>query len=297
MGGWHIESFIDHIRLERRYSEKTCVAYENDLLSFTHFLQNDFELSDLASITNQQVRTWIFFLSKAGMTASTIHRKASTVKSYYKYLIRNNIVKTSPLTGISLPKKAKMLPVFIDESKMKDMYEAHAQKDAGTFEALLEKLVIELLYQTGMRRAELVGLKQNNIDLHNLQMKVLGKRNKERIIPFGDGLKDLLNKYIALKAQQNFNDDYLLCTNTGTRVYDKWVYNLVRKELSGITTLKKKSPHVLRHSFATHLLDNGAEINTVKELLGHAGLAATQIYTHNTIEKLKRTYKKAHPRA
>lgn len=297
MGGWNIEGFIEHIRLEKRYSKNTCVSYQTDLLEFTKFLLTDFEITNPAEVKSAQIRTWVFTLSKQNLAATSIHRKISSVKSYYKYLLKNNIVQKTPLTGVSLPKKAKMLPVFIDESKMKSMQAQHALKETSSFSSLLEKLVIELLYQTGMRRAELVNLQQKNIDLHTLQMKVLGKRNKERFIPFGTDLKNLLNKYITLKNENHFTDEFLLCTENGKRIYDKWVYNLVRKELQDVTTLKKKSPHVLRHSFATHLLNDGAEINAVKELLGHAGLAATQIYTHNTIEKLKKTYKKAHPRA
>ncbi len=297
MEGWHIKGFIDYVRFEKRYSENTCVSYQTDLLEFTKFIFIDFEIKTPTEVKSQQIRTWVFTLSKQKLAATSIHRKISSVKSYYKYLLKNNIVTKSPLIGISLPKKAKMLPVFIDESKMKSMQEKRAQRETSSFSSLLEKLVIELLYQTGMRRTELVNLQQKNIDLHIMQMKVLGKRNKERIIPFGNDLKNLLNDYIARKTQNNFTSDFLLCTENGKHIYDKWVYNLVRKELNEVTTLSKKSPHVLRHSFATHLLNDGAEINAVKELLGHAGLAATQVYTHNTIEKLKKTYKKSHPRA
>jgi len=297
MGGWHIEGFIDYVRFEKRYSANTCVSYQTDLIEFTKFLLTDFEIKNPSEVKSPQIRTWVFKLGKQNLAATSIHRKISSVKSYYKYLLKNNIVTKSPLIAISLPKKAKMLPVFIDESKMKSMQEKRALRETSSFASILEKLVIELLYQTGMRRTELVNLQQKNIDLHTLQMKVLGKRNKERIIPFGTNLKNLLNDYITLKTSTNLTADFLLYKEDGKRIYDKWVYNLVRKELNGVTTLTKKSPHVLRHSFATHLLNDGAEINAVKELLGHAGLAATQIYTHNTIEKLKKTYKKAHPRA
>ncbi|HWY36976.1 MAG TPA: tyrosine-type recombinase/integrase [Bacteroidia bacterium] len=300
MEGWHINSFIDYLQYEKRYSDKTCAAYRQDLHEFTHFLARDFEINSLPEVKAAQIRTWVFTLGKQNFAATSIHRKISSVKSYYKYLLRNNIVTRSPLIGISLPKKPKRLPVFIDEKKLKNGITS--TKKAGdekksAFTLALEKLIMELLYQTGMRRSELVNLEQKNIDLYSLHVKVLGKRNKERIIPFGNNLKDLLSDYIALKGKNNLPGEFLLCREDGQPVYDKWVYNLVKKELSGITTLSKKSPHVLRHSFATHLLNDGAEINAVKELLGHAGLAATQVYTHNTIEKLKKTYKKAHPRA
>jgi len=298
MGGWHIEGFIEYVRSEKRYSANTCAAYQHDLSEFTAFLEKEFETCEPAGVRSQAIRTWIFTLSKNGLSATSIHRKISSVKSYYKFLLKNNIVKKTPLHGLTLPKKPKMLPVFIDEHKLK---EANLRKpvneDASSYTILLEKLVMELLYQTGMRRSELVNLEQKNIDLYASNLKVLGKRNKERIIPFGNELKKLLQQYLSLKKENGLPADLLLYKENGKPVYDKWVYLVVKKELEGVTTLSKKSPHVLRHSFATHLLNDGAEINAVKELLGHAGLAATQVYTHNTIEKLKKTYKKAHPRA
>lgn len=298
MGGWHTEDFIGFIRNEKRYSANTCISYQHDLAELTTYLEKEFEIYDPASVKSQAIRTWIFTLSKNGLGATSIHRKISSVKSYYKFLLRNNIVKKTPLMGLTLPKKPKMLPVFIDEHKLKEAtLRKKVNDESSAYEQALKKLVLELLYQTGMRRSELVNLQQKNIDLHTSQLKVLGKRNKERIIPFGNDLKKLLEDFIALKKENGMPDDLLLYKENGSAVYDKWIYLLVRKELEDVTTLKKKSPHVLRHSFATHLLNSGAEINAVKELLGHAGLAATQVYTHNTIEKLKKTYKKAHPRA
>jgi integrase/recombinase XerC len=298
MGGWHIEEFIGHIRNEKRYSANTCLSYQHDLTELAAFLEKDFEISDPAFVRSQAIRTWIFELTKKGLGATSIHRKISSVKSYYKFLLRNNIVESTPLIGLTLPKKPKMLPVFIDEHKLKEAnLKKRESNDTTPYESALQKLVLELLYQTGIRRSELVNLEEKNIDLYTSQLKVLGKRNKERIIPFGHDLKQLLTDFIALKKELGLPNDLLLYKENGTAVYDKWIYLLVRKELEDVTTLKKKSPHVLRHSFATHLLNSGAEINAVKELLGHASLAATQVYTHNTIEKLKKTYKKAHPRA
>jgi len=300
MGGWHIEGFIEYIRSEKRYSANTCVSYQHDLTEFTLFLEKDFEIKNLQEVKSQHIRTWVFKLSKAGLSTTSIHRKISSVKSYYKYLLKSNIVKKTPLNGVTLPKKAKMLPVFIDEHKLQgaNLLKKKAGDDKiSPFTSILQKLVMELLYQTGMRRSELVNLEQKNIDLHTQQLKVLGKRNKERIIPFGKNLQALLEKYISLKKENGLPGDFLLYNEKGKHVYAEWVYLMVKKELQDVTTLTKKSPHVLRHSFATHLLNSGAEINAVKELLGHAGLAATQVYTHNTIEKLKKTYKKAHPRA
>lgn len=298
MGGWHIEGFIEHIRTEKRYSVNTCTAYQHDLAEFTTHLENEFEVMKPAAVKSQAIRSWIYSMTQQGLSAISVHRRISTVKSYYKYLLRNNIVDSTPLNGLTLPKKPRRLPVFIDEHKLKpaNLRKADAP-EKSEYTLALEQLVIELLYQTGMRRSELVNLQQKNVDLYASQLKVLGKRNKERIIPFGNELKKLLAGYIALKKQHALPSDRLLYKENGQAVYDKWVYLLVRNELDGVTTLSKKSPHVLRHSFATHLLNSGAEINAVKELLGHAGLAATQVYTHNTIEKLKKTYKKAHPRA
>lgn len=298
MGGWHIEEFIGHIRSEKRYSAHTCASYRHDLAAFTSFLEQEFEITQPDLVTSQAIRTWIFTMGKAGLAATSINRRISTVKTYYKYLLRNNIVATAPLHGLTLPKKPKRLPVFIDEHKLR---EANLKKPVPSgkseYTQALEKLVLELLYKTGMRRSELVNLEQKNIDLYASQLKVMGKRSKERVIPFGCDLKKQLEAYIELKKIHSLPGDLLLYKENGQRVYDKWVYLLVKNELAEVTTLSKKSPHVLRHSFATHLLNNGAEINAVKELLGHAGLAATQVYTHNTIEKLKKTYKKAHPRA
>lgn len=298
MGGWQLDRFLEHIRTEKRYSAHTCTAYRHDLAEFSNYLEKAFEIDEPGQVKSQALRTWIFAMTKEGLAAGTIHRRISTVKSYYKFLLRNNIVARSPLHGLTLPKKPKRLPVFIDEHKLKDANMRRAgEAEKSDFALALEKLVLELLYQTGMRRSELVNLEQKNIDLYASQLKVLGKRNKERIIPFGTELKKMLAHFIELKKTNSLPGDLLLYKENGHAVYDKWVYLLVKRELEGVTTLSKKSPHVLRHSFATHLLNNGAEINAVKELLGHAGLAATQVYTHNTIEKLKKTYNKAHPRA
>lgn len=300
MRGWQIEEFVDYLKSEKRYSAHTCTAYHSDLTEYRTFLEEKCGIGQFTEAASLQVRSWIFALSKDGETATTIHRKISSLKSYYKYLLKNNMAGKSPFIGLILPKKSKMLPVFIDEHKLKPANLAKnkkAEEDRSAYELLLEKLVLELLYQTGMRRSELVNLEQKNVDLFGGQLKVFGKRQKERIIPFGNDLKELLANYINLKKERGLPAALLLYKENGKPLYDKWVYLLVHRLLEDVTTLSKKSPHVLRHSFATHVLNDGADINSVKELLGHAGLAATQVYTHNTIEKLKRTYKKAHPRA
>ncbi len=296
MGGWYIKNFIDYIRFEKRYAENTCIAYQNDLSEFQQFIENKFEVFSPDKVEQSFIRTWVHSFVSNKAVSTTIHRKISSVKSYYKYLLRNNIVSNNPLLTILLPKKLKRLPVFIDENKM-SIGQTQINNELSTYQLLLQKLIMELFYQTGIRRNELVNLFFKNIDLHKQQIKVMGKRSKERVIPFGNDLKELISDYIAEKEKNNLPDEYLLYKEDGKRIYDKWVYLLVNRELNAVTTLKKKSPHILRHSFATHLLNNGAEITSVKDLLGHTSLAATQVYTHNTIEKLKTTYKKAHPRA
>ncbi len=297
MGEWYIKDFIDYIRFEKRYAENTCIAYQNDLSEFQQFIENNFEVFSPDKIEQSFIRTWVHAFISKKTVSTTIHRKISSVKSYYKYLLKNNIVSNNPLLTILLPKKLKRLPVFIDENKMNKSQANIKDINSSTYNLQLQKLIMELFYQTGIRRGELVNLLQKNIDIHAQKIKVMGKRSKERIIPIGKDLQKLVSDYISLKEKNNISSEYLLYKEDGKRIYDKWVYLLVKNELNTITTLKKKSPHVLRHSFATHLLNSGAEITALKDLLGHTSLAATQVYTHNTIEKLKTTYKKAHPRA
>jgi integrase/recombinase XerC len=297
MKGWHIDDFINYITFEKRYAPNTCIAYQHDLLEFKLFMEESFEIDLPQKIESEFIRTWIHSFITKKIAATTIHRKISTVKSYYKYLLRNDIVAINPALTISLPKKPKRLPVFIDEVKMDLLKDQTQPANQSSYQFLLQKLIMELFYQTGIRLAELVGLLEKDIDLYRCEIKVMGKRSKERVIPFGADFKKIITAYITEKEKKNLPSDYLFYQENGKRIYDKWVYLLVKNELNTITTLKKKSPHVLRHSFATHLLNSGAEITSVKNLLGHTSLAATQVYTHNTIEKLKSMYKKAHPRA
>ncbi len=297
MKGWCIEDFINYISFEKRYAQNTCTAYQQDLLEFQYFIEKNFETNQPQKVEPEFIRTWIHSFITHKITAVTIHRKISSVKSYYKYLLRNNMVTKNPLLTIQLPKKPKRLPVFVDEKKMDLLKTKTKNASLSSYQLLLQNVIMELFYQTGIRRTELVNLLEKNIDFYTKEIKVMGKRSKERVIPFGEDLKKLLIGYISEKEKNSLPNEYLFYQENGKMVYDKWIYLLVKEELSSITTLKKKSPHVLRHSFATHLLNNGADITSVKNLLGHSSLAATQVYTHNTIEKLKKTYKQAHPRA
>lgn len=302
------EKFIAYIQYEKRYSFNTVISYQNDLNQFFSFLQNQYGISDVQSITYPLIRSWLVNLMESNITARSVNRKMTTLKSFYKYLVREGIVDQNPMRKITTPKTSKRLPVFVEKEKM-DMLLDDIDFGNG-FPACRDRLVIEMLYATGMRLSELVNLKEPDVDFHNSTLKVLGKRNKERLIPFTDKFGKMLKIYQTEKM--NFFAEMkrtipqhpagslpapLFISNSGRKIYPKMVYRIVTKYLAQVTTLQKKSPHILRHTFATHLLNNGAELNAVKELLGHANLSATQIYTHNTIEKLKKIYKQAHPKA
>lgn len=297
MKGWGIEDFINYISFEKRYAQNTLTAYQKDLLEFTAYIEQNFEVSSPEEVKPEFIRTWVYTFTTQKISPVTIHRKISSIKSYYKFLLRTDRVTKNPLLTIQLPKKPKRLPVFVDEKKMDLLKSSSNTSHLSSYNILLQQVIMELFYQTGIRRTELVNLLEKNIDFYTKEIKVMGKRSKERIIPFGEDLKKLITDYISEKEKNSLPNEYLLYQENGKMIYDKWVYTLVKQQLSSVTTLKKKSPHVLRHSFATHLLNNGADITSVKNLLGHSSLAATQVYTHNTIEKLKKTYKQAHPRA
>lgn len=232
---------------------------------------------------------------EGGLAAASVNRKISALRSFFKYLVKNGIVSQNPTQKVVAPKKPKKLPVFIDEAQVNDIFSTLTFEPG--FEGIRDKLLIDILYQTGIRRAELIGIKETDADLLNMSIKVLGKRNKERVIPFSHNLRASLKEYLALKEQEGLSNPQLLVSLKNKPLNAQQVTRIVNRVLGSVTTSRKKSPHVLRHSFATHLLNNGADINAVKELLGHASLAATQIYTHNTIEKLKKSYNQAHPRS
>ena len=288
-----IERFIQYIKYEKRFSPHTVTAYQHDLEQFSGFLSSRFQVTDATQVTHAMVRSWLADLMESGINPRSVNRKLTTLKSFYRYLVKEGKVLVNPTAKVTSLKVSKRLPVFVEKDKMETLF---SEVDFGTgFPGLRDRLIVELLYATGMRLSELINLKETDVNIPEQTLKVLGKRNKERIIPFGNGVKHLLIMYLDEKKQ--FENGSLFLTDKGKRIYPRMVYRIVTRALGAVTTLDKKSPHVLRHTFATHLLNNGAELNAVKELLGHASLAATQIYTHNTIEKLKKVYKQAHPRA
>lgn len=290
-----VTGFLSYLNLQKRFSPLTAKNYEIDLRQFFHFLDQEIHEYSLPTISFQHIRGFIASLIDKGLSPVSVNRKISTLKSFFKYLLKNQVIETNPTQKIQGPKTPKRLPVFVDENQLNAIF-TQLTFDEG-FEGQRDKLIIDILYQTGLRRAEILGLKENDLDLSNLQLKVLGKRNKERIIPFSLELKRNLEAYLSVKKGLKLESPYLLVTLKNNPLSAQQLSTIVKTVLSAVTTNKKKSPHILRHTFATHLLNNGADINAVKELLGHANLSATQIYTHNTIDKLKKSYNQAHPRS
>jgi integrase/recombinase XerC len=284
--------FIKYLSAEKRFSEHTITSYSTDLDQFSIFLSEEYQIFDKVSeISFQIVRSWIASLLEKGVSPRSVNRKISTLKTYFKFLIRENAITESPMLKVVAPKSKKRLPVFIEENQIKNLLNQIEFNDGFIGER--DKLIIELFYVTGIRLSELVNIKISDVDFNNSLIKVLGKRNKERLIPLSISIVNELDFFI-----KKYDLNQSLFTNLGgTKVYNKLVYRVVKKYISKISSVSKKSPHILRHTFATHMLNNGADINAIKELLGHANLSATQVYTHNTIGKLKSIYKQAHPRA
>ena len=291
----NISSFCDYITHQKRYSTHTLTAYQNDLEQFQLFLFKQYNLTQSKEVTSLIIRSWIVELMEKEISPRSINRKISTLKSFYKYLLKNNIVENNPLLKVVTPKTAKRLPVFIGENEMANLFNEITFN--ADFEGIRDQLIIELFYSSGIRLTELINLNLNSVNLPSKTIKVLGKRNKERIIPIHENLIQLIINYLNEREKKELKNNYFFITNKGEKTYPKLVYRIVNKYLSMITTVSKKSPHILRHTFATHMLNNGADLNSIKEILGHANLSATQIYTHNTIEKLKNIHKQAHPKA
>jgi integrase/recombinase XerC len=293
-----ISRFGDYLKFEKRYSPHTLTAYLNDLQQFSAFVQTQFDCKDVEDVIAAFARTWLAGIKdEIDAEPKTINRKISSLKSFFKFLLRQQIISVNPMTTVVSQKQRKRLPQFVDKGDIEKLWRYSDFPD--TWEGRTQRLILVLLYQTGMRLSELVNLKEKQVDASNRSLKILGKGNKERILPCNKNLLDELTAYAADKRVQveDYNDEYLFVTGKGKQLYPKWVYNTVRKYLDPATTIDKRSPHVFRHTFATHLLNEGADLNAVKELLGHSSLASTQVYTHNTIGKLKEVFKKAHPKA
>lgn len=291
-----IERFTNYLQYEKRFSAHTLSAYLQDLQQFQKFLFQS-EL-DFAAVKHHDVRSWIVDLLDKQAEPRSVQRKLSTLRTFYKFLLREMLVEANPTLQVKAPRVSKKLPVFIEDSNLNSLLD-NAEVFGEGFEGLRDRVVLELLFGTGIRLAELITLSDADVNLYEQTIKVFGKRSKERIIPVNVSLMKLLKQYIEEKSKQNFQNlsQKLLVTSEGKAAYPKLIYRIVNKYLAYISTNEKKSPHVLRHSFATSLLNKGADLNAIKELLGHASLAATQVYTHNSVERLKTIYKQAHPKA
>ncbi len=292
-----ITAFISYLTYEKRYSKHTIAAYERDLKAFLRYWWNTYATDDWAQLSAAPLRSWIVALMQGSIAPSSIHRKISALKTYHHFLCRTKAIEENPFPSIRLPKKQERLPTFVEASALKDWTEKITFPEG--FAGVRDYLLLELLYCTGMRRSELMALSWQHINWSAQQILVVGKGGKARLLPLNKVLMEELKTYQQL-LQETFGDslsNHVMLTDKGKPLYAKFVYNKVKHYLSFVTTLKKRSPHVLRHSFATHLANNGADLNAIKELLGHSSLAATQIYTHNSIEHLKQVYEKAHPKA
>ena len=289
------EEFLNYLQAEKRYASHTVKAYKTILNQFHAFcLENGKEGMDLYFRT---IRSWVVFQMDAGISPRTVNKKLAALSTFCKYLIREGKLESNPVERVLKPKMNKRNPVFVEQSSMDMLLENY--EFGKDFEGKRNRLIIDLLYQTGMRRSELLGLRTWSVDEHVKSLKVRGKRNKERLIPINDSLSEAIEQYKKLRTQvvKENKEDALFVTSKGGPAYESMIYRIVKKYLAMVTTLDKKSPHVLRHTFATHMLNDGADLNAIKEILGHANLSATQVYTHNTFEKLKSIYNQAHPRA
>lgn len=291
-----ISHYIEYIKCERKYSIHTQTAYEKDLLTFQQFCEEQFEVSDIDQIPYSIIRSWVVSLIEAGKTNRTVNRKISVLRSYYNFLLRLETIKVSPLRKHVPLKQSKKVHIPFSEKEMEQLFEENHFEDS--YKGILQKTIIEILYSTGIRRAELISLKMNDLSFDSKTIRVVGKRNKERIIPMMNSLELSLKNYIeATKLNIMYEPkSFLLQTEKGKILPENFVYKTVNDYISLVSTKVKRSPHMLRHSFATHLLNKGANLNAVKDLLGHASLAATQVYTHTSIDKMKQVYAKAHPR-
>jgi integrase/recombinase XerC len=306
-----LENFLNHLQFERHYSSHTLLAYQTDLEQFFDFLYRHFETPSLSESMLTQVdvltvRLWMGELLEQGMQARSIGRKLAAVRSFFRYLVRQRILSVYPLSNIKTPKVAKRLPQFLTEEQTRKLFDEQlAALDPDSFEGRRDRALLELLYSSGLRLSELIGLNIEDIDMENMLLKVFGKGKKHRIVPFGSFAKDALKKYFEVRknllnihsARRQEDASAVFLTKKAARIYPMLVQRLVKKYLGGVTEMKQKSPHVLRHTFATHLLNHGADLRTVSEMLGHSSLSTTEIYTHISFERLKEVYQRSHPKA
>lgn len=290
-----IKHFIEYLSFEKKYSSHTIRAYNDDLNSFQTFCKITFDNEELADVNYSQIRSWIVKMINENISNRTVNRKISSLKSFYKFLVKTKQIKESPLLKHQALKVSKRVQVPFSEKEINEVIDNLNEFD--DFESVRNKLIVELLYSTGMRRAELMEIKQSSINFTNSTLKVLGKRNKERYIPLLNSVQQTLKTYLDLRKEIKSDNNNLLITTKGNKIYPTLVYRIINDYFSAVSSKVKKSPHVIRHSFATHLLNEGADLNSVKELLGHSSLASTQIYTHSSLNELKKVYNQAHPRS
>ncbi|WP_405565671.1 tyrosine-type recombinase/integrase [Polaribacter sp. Asnod6-C07] len=290
-----IDSFLEYLSLEKKYALNTVTAYENDLISFRDFLATEFNQENLSEVHYNQIRTWIVSLVDLKISSRSINRKVSSLKSFYKYLQKTHQIEINPLSKHKALKVEKKIQVPFNTKEISEVINLVSHQ--SDFTSMRNKLIIELFYSTGIRRIELINIKEGDVSLSDSTIKVLGKRNKERYIPLLKSVSQTLKQYLELKQEFSIGLEELFITEKGNKIYENLVYRIINSYFSRVSSKEKKSPHILRHSFATHLLNEGADLNSVKELLGHSSLASTQVYTHNSLEAIKRVYNQAHPRS
>lgn len=292
-----IESFLKHLQFEKRLSPNTFIAYQNDLHQFNRFLKDSFSVDEIATADYNMVRSWVVSLVESGIEPASINRKIACLRTFFKFLLAQEVIHRDPMSKINVLKTKKRLPGFVKEEDMVKLLDN--QNFEENFEGQRNRLILEMFYGTGIRLSELIALNEKSIDLKNRVIKVLGKRNKERVIPFSRGLVSIIENYLVIRNREVGMKEHgkLFVRANGEPCYPMLIQKIVKEFLSRFPSVEKRSPHVLRHTYATHLLNKGAELNAVKDLLGHASLAATQVYTHNSIEKLKKTFEQAHPKA
>lgn len=289
-----LKSFFDYLEIEKKYSSNTIEAYRNDLNVFAGFLIDEFDVNNINNTSYSYIRSWIVDLVNKGISNRSINRKITSLNSYFKFLLKIDLINENPLTNHKALKTQKKIQLPFSENEMVNVLDIDNYED--NFTGVRDRLIIDLFYTTGIRRIELIQLMISDLNINNKYIKVFGKRNKERIIPLIDSTINILNKYLSYRDELKSDETFLFITSKGKPVYEKLIYRIINKYFDTISTKVKKSPHIIRHSFATHLLNNGADLNSVKDLLGHSSLAATQVYTNRSIDEIKKVFAKSHPR-